>query len=73
MLDCTSTPIEELAMQIGTMHRESCIYELKNFDGIPLDFTDHFLQRMSVEELRHVLMAAALTVYRQSHQHPAWV
>ena len=47
------------------MSRTQCIDALTHFDGIPLDFTEPFLQRMSVERLRHILLAAMITVDRR--------
>lgn len=47
------------------MSRTQCIDALTHFDEIPLDFTESFLQRMSLERLRHVLLAAMLTVDRR--------
>jgi hypothetical protein len=55
-------PIEATVQQIQQLDRAACIHELIHFSHIPLDFTPEFLDRMSVERLRHVLLAAVLTV-----------
>lgn len=47
------------------MSRTQCIDALTHFEEIPLDFTEAFLHRMSLERLRHVLLAAMLTVDRR--------
>lgn len=48
------------------MDRSQCIHALTHFQGMPLDFDEAFLQGMSLERLRHILMAAILTVSRRS-------
>ena len=52
---------EELR-RIHSLSRGDCIQELTHFRDIPLDFEKHYLEQMSVERLRHVLLAAVLTV-----------
>ncbi|QNN24234.1 hypothetical protein HED60_18810 [Planctomycetales bacterium ZRK34] len=60
-----SGQVHQLVQQIHGMSRTQCIDALTHFDGIPLDFTEPFLQRMSVERLRHILLAAMITVDRR--------
>lgn len=55
-------PAEQLAREVYQLDREACIRELTHFRAIPLDFNESYLQSMSVERLRHVLLAALITV-----------
>jgi hypothetical protein len=63
-----NAPLERIALEIQTLDRQQCIRELLSFDQIPLDFTAEALQAMSTESLRHLLMAAMVTV-RKYHRH----
>lgn len=58
-------PIEQLVQHVHTLDAEGCIEELTHFHAIPLDFDEPFLRQMSVERLRHVLVAACLTARRR--------
>lgn len=62
MITCRS--IEAALKEIHTMDRPRCIHELTHFRDIPLDFDPDFLNGMSIERLRHILMAAVLTRHR---------
>jgi len=43
------------------MTRERLVYELLHFEGgMRLDFTESFLERLSDDKLRHLLLAAYL-------------
>lgn len=55
--------LNEAALRIHTMDREQCIEELLHFRGIPLDFNAAYLSQMSSDRLRHVLLAAVITVH----------
>jgi hypothetical protein len=57
--------MEELAREISSLDRHSCIDQLQHFDRIPLDFNRSFFDGMSTEKLRHVLMAAYITVKKR--------
>jgi len=57
-----NAPLERIALEVQTLDRDQCIAELLGFDQIPLDFTPDALGAMSTEALRHVLMAAMVTV-----------
>lgn len=63
----TDAPIELLVQQIHSLDRQQCIDELLRFDQLPLDFSRTYLEELSLERLRHVLLAAVVTVHRQSH------
>ncbi len=54
-----------LVQQINQMSRQQCIDALAGFEDIPLDFDRDWLGRMSIETLRHTLMAAHVTVARR--------
>ena len=58
-------PTEQLIQQIHALNRSQCIRELLGFKSFPLDFTPTYLKQMSVERLRHLLMAAMLTAHRR--------
>ncbi len=57
-------PVDQLAQTILGYTKEQCIHELRSFRDIPLDFTDEWMERTSVEMLRHILMAAYTTSQR---------
>lgn len=47
--------------RICAMTRERLVYELLHFEGgMRLDFTESFLERLSDDKLRHLLLAAYL-------------
>lgn len=56
-------PIESTVRTIHELDRNGCIHELMGFRAIPLDFSREYLDGMSLERLRHVLLAAVLTVH----------
>ncbi len=50
---------QQVAREIAGMNRQQVVYELMNFDGsVRLDFTDEFVSRQSIEQLKHILVAA---------------
>jgi len=65
---CHQHPLEQVLADIHHLDRMQCIHELKHFDEIPLDFDDAFLAASSLERLRHILMAAVLTVYNRRNR-----
>ena len=58
-------PLHDTLRAVHRMNRSQCIDELTHFPDIPLDFSEDFLQNMSVERLRHLLAAAVLTVHQR--------
>ena len=60
------TPINELINAIHRLDRERCKAELLGFQRPKLDFTEEYLNQMSTEWLRHVLLAAYLQA-RKGH------
>lgn len=63
--------IEELAVRIAHLDREGLMGQLRQLKcSFELDFTDEFLASLSVDRLRHILLAAALHT-RQAGRMPA--
>ena len=56
--------LSDKCREVHLFDRHQCIQELLNFPDIPLDFTQAFLDDMSLERLRHILLAAYVTVMR---------
>ncbi len=61
----SSTMPGDVAREIQGLSRDQCIHRLTHFPKMRLDFTDDYLRQMSLERLRHVLMAAYLTTWRK--------
>ncbi len=61
-------PIERLLQRIATLDRAQCIAELRGLPRPKLDFTDEYLDRQSIEGLRHLLLAAVLTARRHPRE-----
>jgi len=56
------TYFERSAVTIATLSREELKNQIKGFQGAPkLDFTDDYLDRISLDRLRHILLAVVLT------------
>jgi len=61
MQDMTTQSAEALAVRLAHMDRADLIRTLRNLHcPFPLDFSDDCLAEMSLERLRHVVLAAAL-------------
>ena len=52
--------LEDLVQVIHSMDRAGCKDQLLHLERPKLDFTEAFLDAMSTERLRHVLMAACI-------------
>jgi len=53
--------IEALVKRIATMERADLVRYLRNLDvEFTIDFTNEFLDSISLERLRHIVLAAAL-------------
>lgn len=51
--------LEEEAIRINALDRESLVAELINFDGrLTMDLTEDFIRSQSDDRLRHILLAA---------------
>ncbi|MEM9414040.1 MAG: hypothetical protein AAGA29_01010 [Planctomycetota bacterium] len=59
---------EQMIVVIAEMSRERCIDELGRVPHIPLDFTEDYLEAISLEQLRHLLFAALLQARRHDRQ-----
>lgn len=60
----TSEKVECLVKEIATMDRENLIGYLRNLKlDFVVDFTDQFLQTISLERLKHIALAASLHVH----------
>lgn len=54
---------EQTATTIAALGRAEITKRLKNFHGrFKLDFTDEYLEKLSLDRLRHILLAAMVTV-----------
>jgi hypothetical protein len=54
--------LDHLATSIATLDRSEVKQRLKNFKGrFRLDFTEEYLDKLSVDRLRHILLAALIT------------
>jgi hypothetical protein len=54
--------VERQVKSISALGREELKRRIRNFHGrFKLDFTEDYLNRISVERLRHILLAALLT------------
>jgi hypothetical protein len=57
----TSNRLEQLADMIVTMDRPGLVRTLRDLHcDFKMDFSDDFLNSMSIERLRHVVLAASL-------------
>ncbi len=56
----SSQSLDDLVQSIYSLDREHCIHELRSLPRLRLDFSDEFLGGMSLDRLRHVLMAACV-------------
>lgn len=66
-----SAPLGELTRIIDDLDKPACIRELHDVPYLHLDFTDEYLDRMPLESLRHVLMAAVLQARKHEPPRPA--
>ncbi len=57
-----ATSFETVAVQIASMGKKEVIGKIHRFHGrFKLDFTEDYLRGLSVDRLRHILMAAVMT------------
>ncbi|MBW8035879.1 MAG: hypothetical protein FVQ79_09670 [Planctomycetes bacterium] len=58
----TSARFEKLSTLIVSLSRPQLKNRIRKFKGgFKLDFTDSYLEKLSVDRLRHILLAAMLT------------
>jgi len=57
---------EKTATSIASLNKDQLKTRIKNFHGLPrLDFTETFLDKQSVDRLRHILLAALLNSHKR--------
>jgi hypothetical protein len=57
----SGTYIDKQVTSIATLGRSELTRRIKNFKGrFKMDFTEDYLKKLSVERLRHILLAALL-------------
>jgi hypothetical protein len=57
----SSKNIEHTTTSIAALSRDELKRRIKNFKGrFKLDFTDDYLNNLSVDKLRHILLAALI-------------
>ena len=57
--------IEELICVVAALDREALVEQFATYQAtFPVDFTNEFLQRESVERLRHIFVALCLQCQR---------
>ncbi len=53
--------LESLIRIVSSLDRPALVDRLLSFDGaFPIDFTDEYLQQLSIDRLRHILVAVCL-------------
>ena len=55
---------EQMIETLAALDRESCVRRIRMMQRPRMDFTEDFLSSLSVERLRHILMAACLQARR---------
>ena len=61
------TPInsfDKMAAKIAEMTRNDVIYRIHAFEKFRLDFTDSYLNDLSIDKLQHILLAAMMTTVK---------
>jgi hypothetical protein len=59
--------VESQVTSISALGREELKKRIRNFHGrFKLDFTEDYLNKMSIERLRHILLAALITKKRSN-------
>ena len=56
---------EKMCTKVASMSKREVIRRLLNFDGIKMDFSEDYLKDLSTDRLRHILLAAVVTVNRK--------
>ncbi len=57
---------EKMCSRITAMSKQQIIRRLLHFNGpIKLDFSRDYLEKLSADRLRHILLAAVVTVERK--------
>lgn len=57
---------EQYCAYVTSLNKDELIDRLLHFDGpIKLDFTEVYLSTLDIDKLRHILLAAVITVERK--------
>ncbi|MCD6175655.1 MAG: hypothetical protein J7K65_07820 [Planctomycetes bacterium] len=57
---------EKMCSKIASMGKREVVRRLLNFDGpMKMDFSSDYLEKLSTDRLRHILLAAFVTVSRK--------
>ena len=63
----SQTTVEELITEIATLARPGLVERLRELDtGFPLDFDKPYMDQLSLDELRHLVLAASLQARRRA-------
>lgn len=63
-----SRKLDHLTVSIASLGKAQVKRKLKVFKGrFKMDFTEEYLNKLSLDRLRHILLAAVLTKYKKSH------
>jgi len=64
----TAQNFERLARSISALDRGNIERKIKNFKGrFKLDFTEEYMQSLTVDRLRHILFAAITTKRKKAN------
>ena len=58
--------IEQQILQVYDLDRDGCTERLLHMEPLKLDFTTEYLSQLSIERLRHILVAAYLQAAKRS-------
>ena len=59
--------LDHLAVSIMSLGKAETKRKLKSFKGrFKLDFSEEYLNKISLDQLRHILLAAMLTKYKKA-------
>ncbi|MFI4862176.1 MAG: hypothetical protein ACIAXF_16035 [Phycisphaerales bacterium JB063] len=61
-------PTEQMILVVAEMSRQRCVDEIARVPHIPLDFTEGYLNALSIEQLRHLVFAALLQARRRDRE-----
>jgi len=61
--------VEQQILQVYDLDRAGCTEQLLHMEQLKLDFTTEYLSQISIEQLRHLLVAAYLQVTKKGLGH----
>ena len=60
--------LDNLTVSVASLGKNQVRARLKGFRGrFKMDFTEDYLNKLSLDRLRHILLAAMLTKHKKSH------